>query len=139
MAVSRRAAFDTVGAVTWRLDEFERSLTSVASATLGAYRRDITAFVAWCERAGITEPSRVDRLVLRRYLAYLTTRRYARRSIARAASSLRRYFAWLRRIGVIAEELSARRGACAARRRAARGATARRPSAPTTSGPGPRR
>jgi integrase/recombinase XerC len=104
VAVSRRAAFDTVGAVTWRLDEFERSLTSVASATLGAYRRDITAFVAWCERAGITEPSRVDRLVLRRYLAYLTTRRYARRSIARAASSLRRYFAWLRRIGVIAED-----------------------------------
>ena len=31
--------------------------------------------------------------LLRRYLAYLTTRRYARRSIARKASALRRYFA----------------------------------------------
>ncbi len=90
--------------MTWRLDEFERSLTSVASATLEAYRRDIVAFVAWCERAGVADPARVDRLLLRRYLAYLTTRRYARRSIARAASSLRRYFAWLRRTGVLADD-----------------------------------
>jgi len=104
VADSRQPAFDTVGLVTWRLDEFERSLTSLASATLGAYRRDVAAFVAWCERAGVTDPSAVDRLLLRRYLAYLTTRRYARRSIARAASSLRRYFAWLRRTGVIADD-----------------------------------
>jgi len=90
--------------VTWRLDEFERSLTAVASATLGAYRRDIEAFVAWSERAGVTEPTGVDRLLLRRYLAYLTTRRYARRSIARSASSLRRYFGWLRRTGVIVDD-----------------------------------
>jgi site-specific recombinase XerD len=62
------------------------------------------AFVAWCERAGVADPAQVDRLLLRRYLAYLTTRRYARRSIARAASSLRRYFAWLRRTGVIADD-----------------------------------
>jgi integrase/recombinase XerC len=104
VADSRRAAFDTVDAVTWRLDEFERSLTSVASSTLEAYRRDVTAFVAWSERAGVAEPAAVDRLLLRRYLAYLTTRRYARRSIARAASSLRRYFAWLRRTGVIVDD-----------------------------------
>jgi site-specific recombinase XerD len=104
VADSRQAAFDTVGAVAWRVEEFERSLTSVASATLGAYRRDVTAFVAWAERAGVTDPVAVDRLLLRRYLAYLTTRRYARRSIARAASSLRRYFAWLRRTGVIVDD-----------------------------------
>jgi integrase/recombinase XerC len=101
---TRRAVFDTVGAVTWRLDEFERSLTSVAPATLGAYRRDVAAFVVWAERAGVAEPAAVERRLLRRYLAYLTIRRYARRSIARAASSLRRYFGWLRRTGVIAED-----------------------------------
>jgi len=114
VADSRRAAFDTVGAVTWRLDEFERSLTAVSSATVGAYRRDVRAFVAWAERGGVHEPSEVDRLLLRRYLAYLTTRRYARRSISRAASSLRRYFAWLRRTGAIVDDpahtLSAPRG-----------------------------
>ncbi len=104
MVDTQRSAFDTVGAVIWRLDEFERALTSVAPATLGAYRRDLEAFVAWAERAGVVEPAAVDRRLLRRYLAFLTTRRYARRSIARAASSLRRYFGWLRRTDVIAED-----------------------------------
>ncbi|MHB8671645.1 MAG: tyrosine-type recombinase/integrase, partial [Acidimicrobiales bacterium] len=39
------------------------------------------------------------RLTLRRYLAYLATRRYARRSISRKAAALRKYFSWLRRRG----------------------------------------
>jgi len=34
-------------------------------------------------------------------LAYLATRQYARRTIARKASSIRRYFAWLQRTGQI--------------------------------------
>jgi integrase/recombinase XerC len=100
--------------VTWRLDEFERSLTSVSPATVAAYRRDLAGFVVWAERAGITDPAAVDRLLLRRYLAYLTTRRYARRSMARAASSLRRYFGWLVHGGAVdvdpARRLSAPRG-----------------------------
>ncbi len=37
----------------------------------------------------------------RRYLAYLGTRGYEPRSIARKASSLRRYFAWLRHTGIV--------------------------------------
>ncbi len=114
MADTGQVAFDTVDLVPWRLGEFERSLTSVSPATVSAYRRDLAGFVSWAERAGVMEPAAVDRRILRRYLAYLTTRRYARRSIARAASSLRRYFAWLRRTEVIAEDpartLSAPRG-----------------------------
>ena len=43
----------------------------------------------------------VDRVLLRRYLAHLTTRRYAPRSVARKAAALRRYFGWLRRVGAI--------------------------------------
>ena len=39
------------------------------------------------------EPAGVDRLVLRRYVAFLTTRRYAKRTIARKVAALRRYFA----------------------------------------------
>jgi site-specific recombinase XerD len=114
VADTGQVAFATVDLVPWRLGEFERSLTSVSPATVSAYRRDLAGFVSWAERAGVMEPAAVDRRILRRYLAYLTTRRYARRSIARAASSLRRYFAWLRRTEVIAEDpartLSAPRG-----------------------------
>jgi len=56
----------------------------------------------------------VSRLVLRRYLAYLATRNYARQTVSQRASSLRRYFSWLARQGVIAADptasLSARGG-----------------------------
>ena len=40
-------------------------------------------------------PAEVKRTTCRRYLAYLTTREYARRSVARKVAALRRYFAWL--------------------------------------------
>lgn len=83
----------------WDLDTFVASLTAAAPATVVAYRSDLDAFVAWTGRSGIDGPDQVDRLVLRRYLAFLATRRYARRTVARKASSLRRYFSWAARTG----------------------------------------
>ena len=98
----------------WRIGAFVQSLTSVAPATVTAYASDVTAFATWAERAGLTGPEAVDRLLLRRYLAFLTTRNYARRTIARKAAALRRYFHWLARIGAIpvdpAVRLSAQTG-----------------------------
>jgi integrase/recombinase XerC len=43
----------------------------------------------------------VTRVMLRRYLAYLSTRRFARRSIARKVAALRRYFRWQVKQGVL--------------------------------------
>ncbi len=86
---------------TWDTEGFERSLTSVSPATREAYGRDIASFIEWAERASLTGPERVERTTLRRYLAYLATRRYAARTISRRASALRRYFAWLARTGRI--------------------------------------
>jgi len=85
--------------VGWAVEDFERSLAGAARATVVAYTGDVDAFVAWAARAGITSPAGIDRLVLRRYLAYLAARRYARRTIARKAAALRRYFAWAERAG----------------------------------------
>jgi site-specific recombinase XerD len=85
----------------WQVEEFAASLTSLSAATVTAYRSDLTGFIAWAERAGIERPGDVQRLVLRRYLAYLDTRRYERRSIARRASTLRRYFAWAARTHLV--------------------------------------
>jgi len=64
--------------------------------------------VAWAGRAGVSDPEKVDRLMLRRYLAYLATRRYSRRTIARKAAALRSYFSWLRRHELIAVDPSRR-------------------------------
>ncbi|MFI5042295.1 MAG: tyrosine-type recombinase/integrase [Acidimicrobiales bacterium] len=99
----------------WELDAFCRALTGVSQATVSAYRADVVGFVTWAERGGSTGPSEVDRLTLRRYLAHLATRRYAKRSIARKAAALRRYFAWCARTGRCttnpAQRLSAPSGA----------------------------
>lgn len=102
----RRGTAGTVVAVPsdddlWSLDAFCASLTSVSPATLKAYSSDLSAFIIWCERAELTDPRSVSRTTLRRYIGSLTTRSYARRTIARKASALRRYFGWLTRTGVI--------------------------------------
>ncbi|HUF32797.1 MAG TPA: tyrosine-type recombinase/integrase [Acidimicrobiales bacterium] len=91
----------------WELDGFTTSLTSVSPSTVDAYRRDVAAFVEWAGRSGVSSPDAVDRRLLRRYLAHLATRRYARRTIARKASSVRRYFGWLTRTGRLGADPSA--------------------------------
>ena len=83
----------------WDLDDFCSSLTGMAPASVAAYCADLTAFVDWAGRSELGSPDQVDRIVLRRYLAHLTTRRYAKRTIARKAAALRRYFSWCRRTG----------------------------------------
>ena len=94
--------------MAWDLDEFTTSLTALAPASVTAYRRDLDAFVEWAGRLGLEDPTAVDRRALRRYVAFLTTRGYARRTIARHVASLRRYFDWLRRRGRIEVDPSAR-------------------------------
>jgi site-specific recombinase XerC len=85
--------------MAWQVEEFARSLTAASAHTVAAYRGDVTAFAEWAARGGVDGPAQVDRLLLRRYVSYLTTRQYAKRSVARKAASLRRYFAWLRASG----------------------------------------
>ena len=85
----------------WQFPEFLASLTSLAPATVDAYRADLAGFGVWLERAGIADPTAVDRRTLRRYLASLTTRGYRASSIARKATTLRRYFRWLERVGAM--------------------------------------
>jgi len=92
----------------WEQDAFVRSLSSLSTNTVSAYRRDVRDFVVWAERAGMVGPEGIDHLVLRRYLSFLTTRRMAKRSIARKAAALRRYFGWLTRTGVLATDPSRR-------------------------------
>src|SRR5205085_552040 len=81
-----------------------------SDATRAAYLHDVEAFVDWAGgRAGLPGPEAVTRLVLRRYLAFLTTLGRARRVIARAASGLRRYFGRVPRTGARVVDLAGRR------------------------------
>ena len=87
--------------MAWDLEAFARSLGGQSPATRRAYRGDLRAFTDWAERASVDGPAGVDRMVLRRYLGFLTTRRYARATVARKAAALRCYFAWQRRRGAL--------------------------------------
>jgi integrase/recombinase XerC len=99
-APSDAGELDGVGAV-WELDAFVAARGNRSPATARAYRGDLTAFAAWCARAGVTGPADVTRLLLRRYLAYLGTRRYARATVARKAAAVRSYFSWALRRGLV--------------------------------------
>ena len=59
--------------------------------TVAAYRSDLAQFAAFCARLGVTEPKEIDRRTVRRYLAQLSTRNYAPRSIARKSSVVRTF------------------------------------------------
>jgi integrase/recombinase XerC len=87
--------------MAWGVDAFSRSLGGLSPETVRAYTGDVRAFVEWAERGGVDRPAGVDRILLRRYLAFLSTRRYARTTMARKAAALRGYFSWMTRRGDI--------------------------------------
>jgi site-specific recombinase XerD len=78
----------------WKLDAFVLAHSSLSDRTLQAYASDVRLFAEWVGRSGVSSPGAVNRTTLRRYVAYLSTRQLARRSIARKAAALRRFFLW---------------------------------------------
>lgn len=107
------ATVEVMGAVaprapeSWFVEGFVRSLTAASDNTRAAYSADVDAFADWATRSGLAEPGSITRIHLRRYMAHLATSGYARRTISRKASSLRRYFGWLNRTDQIAVDPSA--------------------------------
>ncbi|MGP8058253.1 MAG: tyrosine-type recombinase/integrase [Acidimicrobiales bacterium] len=101
----------------WELAAFGAWLAPRPAATARAYRADLASFCSWAERGGCTGPTDVTRILLRRYLAYLGTRRYARATIARKAAALRAYFAWCQRRGLSSSDPARRLSAPSARGR----------------------
>lgn len=93
--------------VGWDLDRFDASLTGAAPATRRAYRSDLEGFVEWAARGEVEAPGQASRTLLRRYISYLSTRGLARRTVARKASSLRRYFAWAHQQGLVSPDPAA--------------------------------
>lgn len=85
----------------WNIDGFAKSLTASSSNTISAYRSDVNLFCEWVARSQISSPVAVTRDVVRQYISFLTTRKQAKRSVTRKLASLRRYFGWLVRNGVI--------------------------------------
>jgi integrase/recombinase XerC len=94
--------------VPWEIDAYRRSVAGLSPATVRAYSSDLERFAEWAGRGDVTGPEQVDRILLRRYLAYMATRKYSKSSIARAAASLRSFFQWSAKRGLIAHDPSVR-------------------------------
>jgi integrase/recombinase XerC len=86
----------------WRLDGFRRAHSALSERTLAAYETDVRMFGEWVGRSGVTSPDGVTRTLVRRYVAFLSTRQFARASIARKSAALRRYYRWAVAEGVTA-------------------------------------
>jgi integrase/recombinase XerC len=72
-----------------------------------AYRGDMTQFLQFAGRAGVTDPARVEPLLLRRFLALQRTRGLAAASIARKGVALRTGFRFLARRGLVPDDPAA--------------------------------
>jgi integrase/recombinase XerC len=94
--------------VSWEIEAYRRSVGGLSPATVRAYATDAERFAEWAGRGGAEGPADIDRIVLRRYLAFLATRRYSKATISRTAASLRSYFRWCARRGLVAEDPAAR-------------------------------
>jgi integrase/recombinase XerC len=91
----------------WDLPVWLDSLTRIADSTRAVYERDMQSALTWFDEQRLTAPTDVHRRDLRLYLAHLSQQDYARRTIARKASVLRRYFDWARRTGRVDTDPSA--------------------------------
>ena len=65
----------------WRVASFVRAHSSLSDNTLNAYASDVRLFAEWVARSGVVEPAAVTRTLVRRYIAYLSTREFARRRL----------------------------------------------------------
>jgi integrase/recombinase XerC len=68
------------------------SQRNLAGNTIDAYRRDLAQFADFCARLGLDCWEAIDKTTIRRFLAELDGREYARGTIVRKASAVRSFF-----------------------------------------------
>jgi len=78
----------------WLLAEFAAAHTSLSPRTIAAYTTDVRLFAEAVAGLRVDQPQQVTRQHVRRYITALSDADFARRSIARKAAALRRYFGW---------------------------------------------
>jgi integrase/recombinase XerC len=86
---------------------FLRVERNISPEILRAYENDLSGFVEFCSRSGVTEAGLVDHMLLRRYLSNLQTRGYAKSTLARRSSAIRGFFRFLVQRGYLESDPAA--------------------------------
>ena len=84
-------------------DEFVcmlRDVRKLSPHTVIAYQGDLEEFLLWCEREGV-RPLSITHRRLRTYLSHMVAAGYADKTVNRRLSSLRTFYRWLEREGVV--------------------------------------
>jgi integrase/recombinase XerC len=92
------------------LADYERHLVSerdLAPHTVRAYRADVAGLLEHAERLGLTEVSQLDLRTLRSWLANQQVTGRSRTTLARRATAVRVFTAWLARTGRISTDVGA--------------------------------
>jgi integrase/recombinase XerC len=97
--MTQAVAFTAASA--WLLDDFDAKQSTRSEHTREAYLRDVNQFIEYLSRGNITKPQQIDRTILRRYVAFLSTRKYQPSSIARKIASIRGYLTFLSKRGIV--------------------------------------
>jgi integrase/recombinase XerC len=84
----------TLSGVAAAFIQAARAERDLSPNTLAAYSSDLAQFGTWARRGGVLSVNEIDRRLLRRYVAYLSERRYSRRTIARKTSTVRSMLHW---------------------------------------------
>ncbi|MFN8015556.1 MAG: tyrosine-type recombinase/integrase [Acidimicrobiia bacterium] len=90
----------------WSVEDFITTISTRSQNTVDAYSKDVDQFVDYMTRSQVSSPKHIDKKVLRRYIAWLSTNRYSQSTIARKASSVRNYMNFLAKQGLIDISLS---------------------------------
>ena len=88
-----------------------RTVRGASAHTVKAYAEDLLQWADFCRRAGVTDAGRVETALVRAYLSHLTTERgLAQATVARKMASVRAFYRFLVRRGVVTR--SPRAGGC---------------------------
>lgn len=85
----------------WAIEDFDAKQSTRSAHTRDAYIRDLTQFIQYLGRADINDPKKIDRIILRRYVSWLSTQKYQPSSIARKVAAVRGYLSFLAKRAVV--------------------------------------
>lgn len=85
----------------WLMPEYDAKQSTRSQHTRDAYASDLKQFVEFLYRNKVSNPKKIDRKILRRYVSWLSTQKYQPSSIARKIASVRGYLTFLSKKDIV--------------------------------------